>query len=619
MKLCSKCNRQFDDQAMFCLFDASPLSDFVILDDKYRLEEPLGKGGMGQVYLATHINIGTKFAVKILHPEVISDETNLKRFQREAQAAAQIHHPNAVTVTDFGVAKDSNIVYLVMEFLEGITLREKLKQEKQLSYQEIWSILYPVSSAVQAAHNKGIVHRDLKPDNIYIAKIDDGLEIVKVLDFGIAKLVKGGDAPSITQTGALVGTPIYMSPEQCGRGGGVISSQSDIYSLGIILYEMLAGQVPFLASSPTAVVLMHLQDKPKSLQPLRPDIPKPVEEVVMRALEKEPKDRQQSVSQLADEFFSALEISNIELSLDKSQMRTRAKNTSEEKIFLEPKNLTVENLKINKNTQPIISSKTIAIQPKLETFVSVNQTIASEATSPKYSKLLIVGILILIITIPSGWYFYSNSYNKKDDRKELPTPIMPSLIEIKATKFNMGNNKGDVFAQPEHESEIKPFQAARFLVTNSQYGEFIKQSGYQSPTNIDISTLSAELKEKPITNITWKDANAYCKWLSTKTGKPYRLLSESEWEYLARNYVRFGIDEILGNYVEWTGSQFSLYPGSKAKIPDQLKQSKLSIYILRGKNAESLKDDPITYRSWQSETYSSNNLGFRLVCDQIEK
>ncbi|KAF0203174.1 MAG: serine/threonine protein kinase bacterial, partial [bacterium] len=208
MKLCSKCNRQFDDQAMFCLFDASPLSDFVILDDKYRLEEPLGKGGMGQVYLATHINIGTKFAVKILHPEVISDETNLKRFQREAQAAAQIHHPNAVTVTDFGVAKDSNIVYLVMEFLEGITLREKLKQQKQLSYKEIWSILYPVSSAVQAAHNKGIVHRDLKPDNIYIAKLDDGLEIIKVLDFGIAKLVKSSDAPSITQTGALVGTPI---------------------------------------------------------------------------------------------------------------------------------------------------------------------------------------------------------------------------------------------------------------------------------------------------------------------------------------------------------------------------------------------------------------------------
>ncbi|HWX42932.1 MAG TPA: serine/threonine-protein kinase, partial [Blastocatellia bacterium] len=319
MKQCPVCKRELSDELDYCPFDGRSLTGLdqsdglvgTLLDDKYRLDEKIGEGGMGTVYRGTHVQMEHTIAVKILHQHLASDHTALERFRREARAAAQIRHPNAVSVTDFGVTKDSGIAYLVMEFLEGNDLRIKINRDKQLDYYEALIIMNQVCAAVYAAHNKGIIHRDLKPDNIWLVQSDKALEMVKVLDFGIAKLKTSSDkATSLTQHGMIVGTPYYMSPEQCR--GEDLDPRSDVYSLGVILYQLLTGRVPFDGESPIAVVLKHNTEKPRPLRAYRPDMPPEIEGVVLRALAKKKEDRQETAIQLAQEFEAALDASGIQ-------------------------------------------------------------------------------------------------------------------------------------------------------------------------------------------------------------------------------------------------------------------------------------------------------------------
>jgi serine/threonine-protein kinase len=321
MKQCPSCNKVLKDTLLFCPYDGESLiikkdEDKLvgtIIDDKYRLEEKIGAGGMGKVYRATHIQMDHTVAIKVLDPQLSSDRRALERFRQEAHAAAYIKHPNVVGVTDFGVTKTTGIAYLVMEFLEGDELREKINQEKQLNYEEAFLIVHQACLALNAAHSKGIIHRDLKPENIWLIKSEDGIERVKVLDFGIAKLKTPDVSARLTQQGMVIGTPQYMSPEQCR--GEELDARSDLYSLGVIIYEMLTGQVPFDAQSPMGVVLKHTTEKPRPPEVFRPDIPLPIREVVLRALNKEPHDRQQSAAELTQQFEAALYESGIELKL----------------------------------------------------------------------------------------------------------------------------------------------------------------------------------------------------------------------------------------------------------------------------------------------------------------
>ncbi|HEY6333180.1 MAG TPA: serine/threonine-protein kinase, partial [Blastocatellia bacterium] len=205
MKMCPACRREFRGDLVLCPTDGTMLvgtpgdaPPVPILDDKYRLDEKIGEGGMGTVYRAAHIEMENTVAIKVLHSHLSSDQVAVERFRREARAAAQIRHPNAVAVTDFGVTKDSGIAYLVMEFLEGSDLRARIKKERRLDYEESFLIMSQVCAAVDAAHERGIIHRDLKPDNIWLLKSRDGLDHVKVLDFGIAKLKTSREANTLT-------------------------------------------------------------------------------------------------------------------------------------------------------------------------------------------------------------------------------------------------------------------------------------------------------------------------------------------------------------------------------------------------------------------------------------
>jgi serine/threonine protein kinase len=334
------------------------------LDDKYRLERLLGQGGMGAVYLATHLGTERYVALKLISPQFMRNQEFVERFKREARAAGRLRHPNVVDVTDFGFARvnEGQVAYLVMEYLDGCTLGDVLAEEKRLPLEWVADIMEQVCSAVHEAHQQGIIHRDLKPDNIWLEPNRLGGYRVKVLDFGIAKLgptsesapdnddnpavtiidevsrvkaVSGADlevntllqspnltkqlthpdihadedgtllfdqpteaghlhgattvpSSALTRVGAIMGTPLYMSPEQCS--GGQVDMRSDIYSLGVIAYQMLAGEPPFSGNT-SAVMRAHRENQPRPVREHVGKIPKRVAHVVMSALAKNPAER----------------------------------------------------------------------------------------------------------------------------------------------------------------------------------------------------------------------------------------------------------------------------------------------------------------------------------------
>ncbi|MGB7925542.1 MAG: serine/threonine-protein kinase [Pyrinomonadaceae bacterium] len=280
----------------------------VTFDGKYRLDERLGQGGMGTVYRATHLLIDRPVAIKVLNPRFVEDEEAQERFRREARAAGRLQHMNAVAVTDFGRTEDG-FVYIVMELLIGRSLRDVLAREAPLDAARAVSLMLQVSAAVSAAHEAGIIHRDLKPGNIFVVQRKHAPPIVKVLDFGIAKLAADAldddDPVTLTQVGVMIGTPRYMSPEQCDSRR--LTPASDVYSLGIILYEMLTGTTPFTGSTPLAVAMRHSVEIPRPPREFVGSIPAELEEVVLHALEKSPDNRPANAGEFRQELYATAE------------------------------------------------------------------------------------------------------------------------------------------------------------------------------------------------------------------------------------------------------------------------------------------------------------------------
>ena len=265
----------------------------------YRLISPLRRGGMGTVYYGEHTLIGRRAAIKILHAEVSRNPEALGRFLTEARAANDIRHPNVVEITDIGNV--GNVHYIVMSYLEGETLGDRLARNRILDEETTIRILRQVASALAAAHDHGIVHRDLKPENIFLLNHPDYPDYVKVLDFGIAKLLVlqwPGDLRT-TQAGTVLGTPEYMSPEQC-CGGGELDHRSDIYSLGVVLYEMVTGVVPFDREAPPDVMLAHQLDAPVPPIEHNPKLSQHLNLAILRALEKDPAKRFGSMREFRD-------------------------------------------------------------------------------------------------------------------------------------------------------------------------------------------------------------------------------------------------------------------------------------------------------------------------------
>ncbi len=304
MKVCPLCGESLPDDARFCPGDGSllvtatdPYIGKVFLD-QFEVREVCGRGSMGTVYKAWQTSMDREVAIKVLRKDLMKDSSIVKRFHREARAAARLSHPNIITVFMVGDT-DDGIPFLAMEFVKGESLASVCEAEGPLPPVRAIHVARQITSALTDAHSQDVVHRDLKPENILLSNKPQSPDFVKVLDFGIAKILHGDDGEShLTQTGAIFGTPHYLAPEQAS--GGDVDHRTDLYALGVILFEVVVGRLPFPSDSGMAVLVQHIKDTPPRPRDLNRSIPQPLEDVILTALEKDPADRYQSAAEFGE-------------------------------------------------------------------------------------------------------------------------------------------------------------------------------------------------------------------------------------------------------------------------------------------------------------------------------
>jgi len=305
---CNECGKSNPPESKFCGKCGTPLTSAGpkpgdIIADRYRVVAPIGRGAMGTVYRAEHVQISKVMAIKLLHRELQQNPENVARFHREAESASRLNHPNTVHVFDFGRTKSGSL-YLVMEYVDGDDLAKVLDKDGPMPFGRVAYLCAQVAGSVEDAHAAGIVHRDLKPENVVIAEGRDG-ETAKVLDFGLAKLFEGTVEAQVTSSGTIVGTPYYMSPEQIQ--GQELDGRSDVYAIGAIMYECVVGKPPFEAPNPVGVLSKHLSE-----EPLRPSarsplsVPAEADEIILRCLEKDPDRRYQTAEEVRQALIEYL-------------------------------------------------------------------------------------------------------------------------------------------------------------------------------------------------------------------------------------------------------------------------------------------------------------------------
>jgi serine/threonine-protein kinase len=538
-----------------------------LVEGKYKIEARLGSGGMGVVYAAKRPLIGDKVAIKILHKEHSDDPLAAGRFQREAQTSARLKHPNAVSIYDFGITQDG-LQYLVMELIEGQSLREVIKQEGRIHPTIVAAIAQQLCAALDEAHRQDIIHRDVKPDNIIIHQSQNGLR-VKVLDFGIAKL-RDQTASNLTQTGSVMGTPHYMSPEQCL--GEEMDCRSDIYSLGCVLYEMLCGVVPFNAPVSTAVVVQHVTQPPPSLREKNRAITPEVERVVLRALEKRPEARPASAGLVAKELAAAV---------NSSPQSNEGSFKSAPAVFVAASRKSGANdfddettvLKDAAVSTPAAGSVTAGMSPtvrlegqpglKRATPSQAGRAFSSESAASWHRRKtsrrsMAAAVAVLMLAAALGTFVWlkqpeedteqeqvalasgektknGKATKEKPTTKEAPVKTVSSeptppngMVYVSGGEFTMGSDDGDVNERPSHKVVVKPFFMDRYEVTCEDYQRFVSATGHRAPKSWVNGHYPDGAGRLPVTGADWDDASAYARWM----GK--RLPTEEEWEFAAR-------------------------------------------------------------------------------------
>ncbi|MBX7218881.1 MAG: SUMF1/EgtB/PvdO family nonheme iron enzyme [Blastocatellia bacterium] len=630
---------------------------------KYQIVKLLGVGGMGRVYKALHVDLDTMVAIKLLNANMSADRDAIERFKREAQANAKIKHPNAVQVLDYGVV--DGLCFIVMEFLEGESLRERIFHRRRIPLQEVAHFAEQVCYVLEFMHRKAITHRDLKPDNIFY-QVQEGMEMIKVLDFGIAKVNKtethaGSD---LTREGMMIGTPRYMSPEQC-QGLPIVDGRSDLYSLGVVMYEMLSGTVPFDADNPFSIALKHINSPLPPLNNYAPDIPQPVCDVIHKVLEKDPKDRYQSAKDFSAAFLKAAAAQST------VQMDMLAGSSAVNWEEFQKTNANRINADTAGGTLPI--GKMGGDTLPLGTESSTNKTKILQIESFPIWKSAALTVVIVGALFGVGKYagFFGPNVQQgpgtNTDTKPIPKdPLaegpLKDFVLIPGGKFLMGSDPvkdasaDNKIADDEtsvHEVEVGKFYLSKYEVTNAQYKEFVKATNRTSPKTWVAGDFPPGEDKIPVTNVSWEDATAYCKWLSQKENLEFRLPTENEWEFAARGEKRrlfpwgmswnedrtnsnreegksspievdsnspritqdlspFGIFAMAGNVCEWTSSTFETYPKSKYKAtPDDLKCK-----VFRGGSFKAVKfETRTTARKWNLANFVNERVGFRLAAN----
>ncbi|WP_047984928.1 Stk1 family PASTA domain-containing Ser/Thr kinase [Ornithinibacillus californiensis] len=419
-----------------------------LLSDRYQIREKIGGGGMADVYLAKDIILDRSVAIKVLRLEYANDEEFIARFDREAQSATSLSHPNVVTIYDVG--EEEQILYMVMEYVDGMTLKEFIQRYGPIDVPEAIEIMKQITAAIAHAHENGIVHRDIKPQNILI----DTYGHVKVTDFGIAVALS---ATSLTQTNSILGSVHYLSPEQAR--GGMATKKSDIYSLGIVFFEMLTGRLPFSGQSPVSIALKHLQSETPSVRRFSPDVPQSVENIVLKATAKDPFHRFNTVYEMEDTLEIALSPEKLD----------EPKYTAPTEVGEETKAIPI----ITENQLQNIHQDTIVHQANAETKKVGNngQVPPSNLNNKKKKnkKLLITSIILfLLLTGTLIAAFVVPSLTKP---KDVTIPeIIDSEYEDAKEELELLNLKVERKDEPHEEIE-----EGKVIKTNPRPGRTVKE------------------------------------------------------------------------------------------------------------------------------------------------
>jgi serine/threonine protein kinase len=708
MKECPKCRRCYPDETNTCPQDGEPTAPTILgdptLDARYLLERRLGQGGMGAVFHARHIFLKTQHAIKVILPDLVGNDPMLTtRFRQEALAAASIRHPNIIAVTDFGVAR-STMPFLVMEFVKGRSLQEIMATEGAMPPQRAWEFISAIASGVGAAHRQNIVHRDLKPLNIMVQDDVPIAEGVKILDFGLAKIKSGELLGSFiqAQTSGLMGSPFYMAPEQWSDEEP--DARADIYSIGVILYQMLCGEVPFKGSSIPSIMKKHLTMPPPSFQSMGVAVPPAIEAVVRHALEKELEARIDSIETFLKELHAAMHAQPIPASMRETVAldpnRTIASTVTTLNPPLPPQNVA------GNTTQPPISQETqfatsldlskgsvsysdLEPDPELThvgraaapTVVGPAPPPPSPVTPPpvtpqpqqpqfergkpmqidfrerrSVSPLWFAGIgvfVLVLIGLSIGGYFLLSRGSGGNGAQPTPSPTPTNttkadLVAIAGGSFLMGRASGPPQETPAHPVAVQAFQMDRTEVSNTEYAEFVKDTNHAPPSHWTGKKPQFGQELWPVVNVSFNDATAFAAWRSKRDRVTYRLPTEEEWEYAARNGERadlypwgpdwkenaavlkeatpanvgsradgnnrWGVADLVGNVWEWTSSKASVYPGNSARVPADV-QDWIAIRGGCYVSDPGRSDKPVTacMRDFVPSSTRNTLLGFRLV------
>ena len=637
---------------------------------------------MGVVFQARHIFLKTPHAIKIILPDLVGNDPMLTtRFRQEALAAAAIRHPNIIAVTDFGVARGT-MPFLVMEFVKGRSLQDILAKEGAMPPQRAFEFISAIAAGVGAAHRQNIVHRDLKPLNIMVQDDVPISEGVKILDFGLAKIKSGELLGSFiqAQTSGLMGSPFYMAPEQWGDDEP--DARADIYSLGVILYQMLSGEVPFKGSSIPSIMKKHLTQPPPTFHSMGISVPPALEGVVRHSLEKELPARIDSVESFLKELRAAMDSSPI------------APAALRETVAMDPNRTIASMIPPESPPAPVITQSRISPDTNfLDSQPSMNGSDAVQEHDPEVTHvqqiptapanavntyrpepvgkqinvdfkprrsltpIVLVAITIAVMLVAGagiGAYFAvaPKTQTPADGPHPTPspaaTPMKADLVSIAGGTFLMGRKSGPPQETPAHAVTVQPFSMDRTEVSNSEYAEFVAAMKRPAPTHWAGNKPPFGQEMWPVVNISYDDANAFAAWRSKRDGVSYRLPTEEEWEFAARNGERadlypwgpdwqdgvavlkeatpasvgsrpagknmWGVYDLIGNVWEWTSSKVSAYPGNPVVVPG----STQDWITIRGGcyvSDPAKSDTPVSscMREFVPPTTKTTLLGFRLV------
>ena len=707
MKECPTCRRCYPDETNHCPQDGDETTPSLIgeptLDARYLLERRLGQGGMGVVYQARHIFLKTSHAIKVILPDLVGNDPMLTtRFRQEALAAAAIRHPNIIAVTDFGVVRGT-MPFLVMEFVKGRSLHEILAKEGVMPPQRAWEFISAIAAGVGAAHRQNIVHRDLKPLNIMVQDDVPIAEGLKILDFGLAKIKSGELLGSFVQaqTSGLMGSPFYMAPEQWSDEEP--DARADIYSIGVILYQMLSGEVPFKGSSIPSIMKKHLTLQPPSFQSMGVSVPPAIEAVVRHALEKEVSARIDSIPNFLRELHAALNSSPVvaaalretvamdpnrtiasvtqpefkntpDLSvtatqpqaaqetnfgasfdslagtvsgaqLDKEieseaqqkqraqderaslqrQERERREQEQHEKLermALQAKELEDRLERLSGSMPPALDPETTRVQAGTTNRQWQVDSVPERGVGPGKQMivdfspkrkglppLIYIGLAVMVLVLAgvgTTAYLMLRTGPRPADPTPTPTPVAPpkakaDLLPISGGTFLMGRQTGPPQETPAHPVTVDTFSMDRTEVSNNEYADFVRETNHAAPSHWIGNKPPFGQELWPVVNVSFEDATAFAAWRSKRDGVGYRLPTEEEWEYAARNggqsdlypwgpdwkdkaavlkdatpapvgsraegKNKWGVFDLIGNVWEWTSSRASVYPGNPAKVP----------------------------------------------------